>query len=53
MSILDDFDSIIRVINSYFPSELFKVRLTGDSQINIFVENIDLSTIFQVDSRSQ
>jgi hypothetical protein len=41
MSILDDLDSIIRVINSYFPSELFKVRVTGDSQINIFVENIE------------
>ena len=40
MSILDDFDSITRVINSYFPSELFKVRVNGDSQINIFVENI-------------
>ena len=41
MSILDDFDSITRVINSYFPSELFKVRVNGDSQINIFVENIE------------
>ena len=41
MSILDNFDSITRVINSYFPSELFKVRITGDSQINIFVENIE------------
>lgn len=41
MSILDDFNSITRVINSYFPSELFKIRVTGDSQINIFVENIE------------
>jgi hypothetical protein len=41
MSLLDDFESITRVINSYFPSELFKIRVTGDSQINIFVENIE------------
>ena len=41
MSILDEFESINRLINSYFPSELFKIRVTGDSQINIFVENIE------------
>ena len=41
MSILHDFDSIIRIINAYFPSELFKVRINGDSQINIFIENIE------------
>ena len=40
MSILDDFLLINRIINSYFPSELFKNRITGDSQINIFIENI-------------
>ena len=39
MSILDDFESIIRIINSYFPSELFKVHINGDSQINILIEN--------------
>jgi hypothetical protein len=41
MSILDDFLLINRVINSYFPSELFKIRITGNSQINIFIENIE------------
>ena len=39
MSILDDFESIIRIINSYFPSELFKVNVNGDSKINILIEN--------------
>jgi len=39
MSILDNIDSIIRIINSYFPNELFKVRVNGDSQINILIEN--------------
>ena len=39
MSILDDFESIIRIINSYFPSELFKVHVNGDSKINILIEN--------------
>lgn len=41
MNILDDFESINRVINSYFPSELFKVIVSGDSQINIFVKNME------------
>ena len=39
MSILDNFESISRIINSYFPSELFKVNLNGDSTINILIEN--------------
>ena len=39
MSILDNFESISRIINSYFPSELFKVNVNGDSTINILIEN--------------
>ena len=39
MSILGDFESIIRIITSYFPSELFKVNVNGDSKINILIEN--------------
>lgn len=49
MSVLDDFESITRVINSYFPSELFKVRVIGDSQINIFVENIEDNKCIELD----
>jgi hypothetical protein len=41
MSILDDFSIINRLLSSYFPSELFKVHIRGDSQINIFVENTE------------
>jgi len=41
MSILDDFLLINRIINSYFPSELFKIHISGNSQINIFIENIE------------
>ena len=39
MSTIDYFESITRVINSYFPSELFKVNVNGDSIINILIEN--------------
>jgi len=39
MSILNDSEAIRRVINSYFPSELFKISVKIDPQINIFIKN--------------
>jgi hypothetical protein len=39
MNILNDSASIIRVVNSYFPSELFKISVKIEPQISIFIKN--------------
>ena len=39
MNILNDSASIIRLVNSYFPSELFKISVKIEPQINIFIKN--------------